>query len=240
MHKIPPPAQRLHIRPQGRSIHNPTLQIAHQRGGRDCLYRLCRFPSPILLSLPTIIDGFLTVLGEQDSKFKRQLGIRVPIHIHTAVLESADETAADRASATLLRDRRDNIKARALLLTTFPSIPPQCLEKILQHAFLKGSGRVGRISTRTDTEKATLAVEAHIRHEHTAYERLMEDEGIEREGARKRVWGEVRRLRDEWAGSVGRAREDEVEEVKEAVGVEEIEGMKEMEGMKEVEVIDLT
>ena len=177
---------------------------------------------------------FLTVLGEQDSKFKRQLGIRVPIHIHTAVLESADETAADRTSATLLRDRRDNIKARALLLTTFPSIPPQCLEKILQHAFLKGSGRVGRISTRTDKEKATLAVEAHIRHEHTAYERLMEDEGIEREGARKRVWGEVRRVRDEWAGRVGSAREDEVEEVKEAVGVEE------MEGMKEVEVIDLT
>lgn len=170
---------------------------------------------------------FLTVLGEQDRKFKRQLGIRVPIHIHTAVLESADETAADRASATLLRDRRDNIKARALLLTTFLSIPPQCLEKILQHAFLKGSGRVGRISTRTDTEKATLAVEAHIRHEHTAYERLMEDEGIEREGARKRVWGEVRRVRDEWAGRVGRAGEDGVgEEV-------EVE-------VKQVEVIDLT
>jgi hypothetical protein len=151
----------------------------------------------------------------------------VPTHVHTAVLESADETAADRASATLQRDRRDNIKARALLLTTFPSIPPQCLEKILQHAFLKGSRRVGRISTRTDTEKATLAVEAHIRHEHTEYERLMEDEGMEREGARRRVWGEVRRVRDEWAGRVGRAGEDgEGEEV-------------EME-VKEVEVIDLT
>lgn len=175
-------------------------------------------------------------LGEQDSKFKRQLGIRVPTHIHTAVLESADETAADRASATLLRDRRDNTKARALLLTTFPSIPPQCLEKILQHAFLKGSGRVGRISTRTDTEKATLAVEAHIRHEHTEYERLMEDEGMEREGARKKVWGEVKRVRDEWAGRVERverSKGDGVEEVKETVRVEEIE-------VKEVEVIDLT
>ena len=118
----------------------------------------------------------------------------------SGVLESANETAATRASATLLRDRRDNVKSRALLLATFPEIPPRCLGKILQHAFLKGSGRVGRISTRTDREKATLAVEAHIRHEHTEYERLFEEEGMEREGARKNVWGEVKRVRDEWAG----------------------------------------
>jgi hypothetical protein len=165
-------------------------------------------------------------VGKQDSKFKRQLGIRVPSQIHTQVLESASETAAVRASATLLRDRRDNVKAQALLLTTFPSIPTTCLERILQHAFLKGSGRVGRISTRTEREKVTLAVEAHIRHEHTEYERLLEDDGMEREGARKVVWGEVKRIRDQWAGKIKSAREDgkgdKVEEV------------------KEVEVIDLT
>lgn len=73
---------------------------------------------------------------------------------------------------------------------------------------------MGRISTRTDTEKATLAVEAHIRHEHTEYERLMQEEGVERGEARKRVWGEVRRVRDEWTGKIKGAREDgEVEEV---------------------------
>lgn len=94
---------------------------------------------------------------------------------------------------------------------------------------------MGRISTRTDTEKATLAVEAHIRHGHTEYERLMDDEKMEREGARKRVWGEIKRVRDEWAGRVEKAREDEVEEVE---GVEEIE-MKKVE-VKKVEVIDLT
>lgn len=151
------------------------------------------------------------------------------------MVESASETAAHRASATLLRDRRDHTKARALLLATFPEIPPQCLEKILQHAFLKGSGRVGRISTRTDTEKATLAVEAHIRHEHTEYERLMEDKRVEREGARKKVWGDVKRIRNEWAGNIKDTPEDgddsEVEEVEEEKKVKEVQ---------EVEVIDLT
>ncbi|KAE8555158.1 hypothetical protein EYB25_003706 [Talaromyces marneffei] len=143
-------------------------------------------------------DEDMVVYIVYDAKLRRQLGIRVPSQIHTEVLESANETAAHRASATLLRDRRDNVKSRALLLATFPAIPPQCLEKILQHAFLKGSGRVGRISTRTETEKATLAVEAHIRHEHTEYERLMEAEGMEREGARGKVWENVKRIGDQW------------------------------------------
>ncbi|RAO67765.1 uncharacterized protein BHQ10_003777 [Talaromyces amestolkiae] len=169
-------------------------------------------------------DEKQTVYIVYDSKFKHQLGIRIPLAIHTTVLESASSTAAHRASATLLRDQRDNIKARSLLLATFPAIPPKCLERVLEHAFLKGSGRVGRISTKTDAKKATLAVEAHIRHEHTGYERLMQEEDVGREEARRRVWGEVRRARDEWAGTIADAREDG--EVEEAV--------------KEVEVIDLT
>ena len=87
---------------------------------------------------------------------------------------------------------------------------------------------MGRISTKTDAKKATLAVEAHIRHEHTGYERLMQEEGTEREEARRRVWGEVRRIRDEWAGKIANARENG--EVEEAVE----------EAVEEIEVIDLT
>lgn len=45
----------------------------------------------------------------------------------------------------------------------------------------------------------SLAVDAHIRHEHTEYERLLGD-GVERAEARERVWGLVRRIRELWEG----------------------------------------
>jgi hypothetical protein len=71
-----------------------------------------------------------------------------------------------------------------------------------------------------------LAVEAHIRHEHTEYEALMEDRKMERVGARKVVWEEVKRMRDQWAG-----RKENVDEGREEEEEREV---------KEVEVIDLT
>lgn len=79
-------------------------------------------------------------------------------------------------------------------------MPSPCRKKILQHAFKKGSGRVGRISTRSDLQKATLAVEAHIRHEHTPYEKVLREGISDRDEARELVWPAVQRIRDEWAG----------------------------------------
>jgi hypothetical protein len=72
-------------------------------------------------------------------------------------------------------------------------------EIILCHAFLKGSGRVGRSTTQTDENKATLAVEAHIRHVHTPYEKLLVS-GMDREKARDAVWETVQAIRDQWSG----------------------------------------
>lgn len=77
-------------------------------------------------------------------------------------------------------------------------MPEKCVQEILQHAFLKGSGRVGRISTRSEQAKATLAAEAHIRHNHTSYDQLL-DGGIDRESARETVWDLVQDIRDQWA-----------------------------------------
>ncbi|EED22333.1 conserved hypothetical protein [Talaromyces stipitatus ATCC 10500] len=152
-----------------------------------------------------------TIYIVYDNKLNHQLGIRIPSAIHTSVLHSATQTAAHRALATHNRDIRTNLKARSLLQLTFPSIPPTCLSKILQHAFLKGSGRVGRISTRPDEKKATLAVEAHVRHEHTEYEKLMSEGGMNREEAREVVWKEVKTIRDGWAK--GKVKEAEVEAI---------------------------
>lgn len=76
-------------------------------------------------------------------------------------------------------------------------MPEESLEIILNHSFLKGSGRVGRTATTTDERKVTLAVDAHIRHKHTPYEELLSS-GVGREKARDTVWPTVQAIRNTW------------------------------------------
>ncbi|KAJ5991742.1 hypothetical protein N7451_007466 [Penicillium sp. IBT 35674x] len=135
-----------------------------------------------------------------DKAAKRTLGIRVPKEIYTKVSKLATFTAEKRASAVKVRDGTFITRGRQLLRDVFPSMPNETLEIILNHAFLKGSGRVGRTSTTTEKRKATLAVEAHIRHNHTPYETLLAS-GLERCEARERVWPEVQAIKKAWEGS---------------------------------------
>jgi hypothetical protein len=78
-------------------------------------------------------------------------------------------------------------------------MPAESLEAILDHAFLKGSGRVGRTAMKTDERKADLAVEAHIRHTHTPYEAMLHA-GTGREEARRAVWGLIQAIKTAWEG----------------------------------------
>ncbi|CBF88393.1 DUF2293 domain-containing protein [Aspergillus nidulans FGSC A4] len=121
-----------------------------------------------------------------DNTGKKALGIRVPADVHAAVLRSAEETAESRANAVRARDERELAHNRELLRKQFPLMPAQSLNTILQHAFLKGSGRVGRTTTTPEKEKVILAVEAHIRHVHTPYEELLRS-GMPRLEARNKL-----------------------------------------------------
>lgn len=78
-------------------------------------------------------------------------------------------------------------------------MPAQSLNTILQHAFLKGSGRVGRTTTTPEKEKVILAVEAHIRHVHTPYEALLRS-GMPRLEARNKVREQVQTILAAWVG----------------------------------------
>ncbi|KOS39056.1 hypothetical protein ACN38_g10117 [Penicillium nordicum] len=130
---------------------------------------------------------------------KRTLGIRVPEEIYTEVLESAAATKETRASAVQMRDAKDLSKSRELLKTEFPLMPKETLKIVLEHAFLKGSGRVGRTAMISDEKKTLLAVEAHIRHVHTPYEKLLE-EGVSRKHAREQVWSTIQAVERAWQG----------------------------------------
>ncbi|GFF31519.1 hypothetical protein IFM61606_03671 [Aspergillus udagawae] len=130
---------------------------------------------------------------------KRNIGLRVPKDVYAAVLKSAAVTADSRALAVKTRDEKDLSRARQILRNKFPLMPAESLETIVDHAFLKRSGRVGRTTRKTDEQKANLAVEAHIRHTHTPYESLL-DAGKARHEARKAVWDMVQAVKTAWEG----------------------------------------
>lgn len=123
----------------------------------------------------------------------------MPSGIYAEVLAKSKETKRPRAPAANPRDTND--PARTLLRHQFPMMPWHVLDSIVEHAFQEGSGRVGCDETLSDSEKAQLAVEAHIRHNHTPYEAMLE-RGLDRELARRRVRETVQRIRKAWEGTV--------------------------------------
>ena len=101
------------------------------------------------------------------------MGLRCPQHVYEEVRGDAESSAQNRRENVLAKDRRDLTKARLTLLKLFPRIPSGDAEAVLAHAFLKGSGRVGRTTTLNDDQKFRAAVAAHIRHTKTPYESLL-------------------------------------------------------------------
>ncbi|KAI5279857.1 hypothetical protein KEM54_004003 [Ascosphaera aggregata] len=138
---------------------------------------------------------------EQDAEHNLTLGLYVPAAIACMVYAQNEATKARRAEAVMKKDMENEQKNRALLMKAYPNIPTGDLLRILSHAFMKGSRRVGRSSTVRGGElvKMRLAVEAHIRHIHTQYDSLLRSK-VPRNMAREIVGREVRRIRDEWAG----------------------------------------
>ncbi|KAJ5682975.1 hypothetical protein N7462_006140 [Penicillium macrosclerotiorum] len=141
-----------------------------------------------------------TVYLVYDNAGKRKLGIRVPRNIHADVLAMAAKTADSRATAVQARDTKFMARGREVLREQFPLMPEDTLEVVLSHAFLKGSGRVGRTALETDERKAELAVEAHIRHTLTPYDSMLEG-GQERLHARRKVWDTVNAIKKAWQGT---------------------------------------
>ena len=120
------------------------------------------------------------------------MGLRCPQHVYEEVRGDAESSALDRRENVLAKDRRDLAKARLTLLKLFPRIPSEDAEAVLAHAFLKGSGRVGRTTTLNDDQKFRAAVAAHIRHTKTPYESLLRQG---RQSSRKEANAEVNRAR---------------------------------------------
>ena len=81
----------------------------------------------------------------------------------------------------------------------FPQCPAKSEVEISEHACLKHSGRVGRCAQAKslDGDAIRLAVIAHIRHRHTAYDTLL-GKGYERWDARDKVKDKVQKMLVKW------------------------------------------
>ena len=95
--------------------------------------------------------------------------------MHEEVNADAVASAPGRRDAVQAKDLRDYKKNRAAIRRLFPCMPIDSAETILEHGFQKGSGRVGRTTTLNEDRKVKLAVEAHIRHNFTPYEKLLRE-----------------------------------------------------------------
>lgn len=128
---------------------------------------------------------------------KKQIGLRAPLAILDKVHKQAKQTLSTRRAATNKRDATDIAKASAEVEKQFPQMPQDERETVLKHGFKKHSGRVGRTNSIPLSRKVLLAVIAHVRHRHTAYDALL-DQGIDREDARKSTRKDIERLLQKW------------------------------------------
>jgi hypothetical protein len=126
-----------------------------------------------------------------------------------AVRRAEDECLADAD----VRERRREVAARAreaqepvflaavtsAIRTEFPGCPAGEASQIAAWTCEKHSGRVGRSAAakQLDRQALRLAVVAHIRHEHTPYDKLLMKHG-DRRLAREEVHADIDRILRKW------------------------------------------
>ena len=138
-------------------------------------------------------------------RYERQGILATPEAINRAegeCLADADVRERNRARATTAREVGESTyvaSVTATIRTQFPGCPQEEAGRIAAWTCRKHSGRVGRSAAakELDPKALRLAVVAHIRHEHTGYDKLLM-ESDDREVARQVVWPEIERLLSRW------------------------------------------
>ena len=129
--------------------------------------------------------------------------------------EAIDQAYAESEADAELRERRrareaerrewldqDYVARFALAISNqFPAIPAGVETQIAEHACLKHSGRVGRSAAAKEfsADAIFLAVQAHVRHRHTDYDKLL-FQYDNRSLAREQVRNKVDLVLEQWRG----------------------------------------
>ncbi|KAL5094797.1 hypothetical protein Trisim1_005529 [Trichoderma cf. simile WF8] len=132
------------------------------------------------------------------TKRGKQQGLRAPRWILEEVRKEEKKTREKRRGAVQRRDAATEDAFEAATLRLFPNIPKQDLTTILKRTLRKRSGRVGRTGKLDLDKKAYLAVQAHARHCHTDYDKLLARASQNRDAARRAIRDKVSKLLIEW------------------------------------------
>ncbi|KAK0764959.1 hypothetical protein N5P37_002433 [Trichoderma harzianum] len=134
------------------------------------------------------------------TKRGKQQGLRAPKWVLGEVHLEERETREKRRGAVRRRDAATEDAFESATLRLFPNIPKQDLTTILKRTLRKRSGRVGRTGKLDLDKKAYLAVQAHARHCHTDYDKLLAGASQNRDAARRAIRDKVSKLLIEWGG----------------------------------------
>lgn len=159
--------------------------------------------------------GDLSAVVVRFSRARRRYE-RQGILVEEEALERAErECLADEESRARRRvreqarraeeDRGLHARAAKEILRLYPGCPRDRAEEISRHAFMPGSGRVGRTAAGRELDRGalTLAVAAAIRHVDTSYDEWLM-KGLDRLEARARVRPEVEQVMIRWQRSPDR------------------------------------
>jgi hypothetical protein len=135
---------------------------------------------------------------------KKIIGIRIPKFVFIKVQSLFLQTLSSRSAVTERRDAALVHQAAAALDKEFPNIPSEVKESVLKHGFRKNSGRVGRTRMLSMKKRVVLAVIAHIRHQHTGYDKML-DNRIGRDEARRNISKPMHDLLKLWSAKGGKA-----------------------------------
>ncbi|UKZ76398.1 hypothetical protein TrVFT333_004102 [Trichoderma virens FT-333] len=134
------------------------------------------------------------------SKSGKPEGLRAPIWILQQVRSEEKTTRDKRRGVVQRRDAATEDAFERAILRLFANIPKRDLTTILKRTLRKRSGRVGRTGKLDLDKKAYLAVQAHARHCHTDYDKLLAQSSQDRDTARKTIRDKVSNLLIEWGG----------------------------------------
>ncbi|KAF8543796.1 hypothetical protein BDD12DRAFT_818908 [Trichophaea hybrida] len=104
---------------------------------------------------------------------KSPLGIQVPEEIHEKAVEHERLTREDRGYILKQKEARQKREALQCLEGMFGKMPEKDREDIVAHTMKTSSGRVGRTQKICLPERLRLATIAHLRHNHTDYEKQL-------------------------------------------------------------------
>jgi hypothetical protein len=149
--------------------------------------------------------GVVVQWSKRRKRFERQGTLVEEAALREAERSCASDAVEREARAVKRRVRDAEADRRYVEAFTgeirryFPNCPSEEAAAIARHACEKHSGRVGRaaFAKELDAEAVELAVRAHVRHEHTAYDRLR-DEGLNKRESRPLVREEIDAVLRRW------------------------------------------